>query len=76
MRILEDAKALSRDNRVATLVYLVKSLGIEELFRAYIMQEYGKDTIFDLADAEVDMACSYVEGISNLIQSAGGGRVQ
>lgn len=69
-RLLGDTRTLSRSNRAAAVVYLVRKLGIEELFRAYTMQEFDKESAHDLNEGEIEMACAYVDGISRLIDSS------
>ncbi len=75
-RLLRDTRDLSHSNRTAALSYLVRKLGVDELFRAYIMQEFDKDSALDLDEGEVELACSYVNGISRLIDSSFAERMQ
>ncbi|WP_350333424.1 hypothetical protein [Coralliovum pocilloporae] len=71
--ILDQAKPASRTSRIRQIERNLNALGLEAVGQAYLKQSFGKDSLHDLTDDEVETTLLYINKISKLMSDTEAG---
>lgn len=72
-RLLDAARPASRESRIRQIERNLASSGFEMVGEAYMQQAFGKGSLDDLNDDEVEMMLHYVNKLTSLLYTTNPG---